>query len=152
MFTNFKKFETWNDNTIDKSIFASGRAKHNPKVIQKTIEYKTDNGEYFAKIKQLASGRFLCKIYKIKDGSKIRIKKKIKDTLQTAHNFTREILNDRIDDKKTKKKKSKKKKEEDPLDNLFIDMEEPQPNFNEPSSFDFPTPKEKKKSIIRRFT
>lgn len=150
MITIFKIFETWNDNTIDDSLFISGRAKHNPKVIRDTIEYETDNGKYTAKIKQLSNGRFLCKIYMIKsDGSKIRIKKKIKDTLETAHNFTRETLNNKID-KKIKKKK-KKKKDKDPLDKLFVDMEEPQ-EFDKSSSFDFPTPKEKKKSIIRRFS
>ena len=83
MVTIFKIFETWNDDTIDKSLFVSGRAKHNPKVKGDTIEYKTDNGKYVAKIKQLSSGKFICKVYRIKeDGSRIRIRKKIKKTFK----------------------------------------------------------------------
>lgn len=153
MVTTFKIFETWNDNKIDKSLFVSGRAKHNPKVKDHTIEYKTDNGKYVAKIKQLASGKFICKVYKIKeDGSKIRIRKKIKKTLQTAHNFVRDFLNDRLEGKKLKKSKKKdkeKSKSEDPLDKLFVDIDEP--DFSD-SSFDFEEPKKSRKTIIRKFS
>ncbi len=146
----FKIFETWNDDTIDKSLFVSGRAKHNPKIKNNIIEYKTDNGKYVARIKQLSGGNFICKVYRIKEGgSKIRIRKKIKNTLQTAHNFIREFLNDRIEGKKTKKeKKKKRKKEKDPLDKLFVDVDEP--DFSD--SFDFDEPKSVRKTIIRRFS
>jgi hypothetical protein len=152
MITIFKIFETWNDDTIDNSLFISGRAKHNPKVIRNRIEYKTDNGKYVARIKQLGSGKFLCKVYRIKnDGSKIRIRKKIKDTLKTAHNFVREFLNDRLEGKKMKKSRKKdtskkKNKEKDPLDSLFVDSA-PDEDF----SFDFDDEPKKRKTIIRRY-
>ena len=147
-------FETWNDDRIDKSLFVSGRAKHNPKVKGNTIEYKTDNGKYVAKIKQLSSGKFMCKVYRIKeDGSRIRIRKKIKATLQTAHNFIREFLNDRIEGKKLRKSKKKKDKKKDnkkdPLDKLFVDIDEP--SFDDPE-FDFNEPKKPRKTIIRKFS
>lgn len=145
MIIAFKIFETWNDNSIDKSLFVSDRAKHNPKVLNGTIEYKTDNGEYVAKIKQIGYSTFLCKVYKLsKDGSKIRVKKKIKNSLKTAHNFIREALNDKIDKKskhKPKKKEKKKEiKEKDPLDKLFVD-----------SNFQVGSFEKSRKSIIRRF-
>jgi len=153
MITIFKIYETWNDDNIDKSLFVSGRAKHNPKVKNNIIEYKTDDSKYVAKIKQLSSGKFICKVYRIKeDGSRIRIRKKIKKTLQTAHNFIREFLNDRVEGKKvkkSKKKESKKRKDKDPLDKLFVDVDEP--GFSD-SSFDFSKPEIPRKTIIRRFT
>jgi len=152
MVINFKIFETWNDDTIDKSLFVSGRAKHNPKIKNNIIEYKTDNGKYVAKINQLASGKFICKVYRLKDDGKIRIRKKVKDTLQTAHNFVREFLNDRLDGKKIKKSKKKvdkKKKDKDPLDKLFVDIDEP--GFDEPS-FDFEEGEKSRKTIIRKFS
>ena len=154
MITTFKIFETWNDDIIDKTLFVSGRAKHNPKVKNDVIEYKTDNSKYVARIKQLATGNFMCKVYRINDdGSKTRIRKKVKKTLQTAHNFVREFLNDRIDGKKLKKSKKKKdkkeKKSKDPLDKLFVDIDEP--GFDEPS-FDFGEPEKPRKTIIRRFS
>jgi len=153
MITIFKIYETWNDDTIDKSLFVSGRAKHNPKVKNDIIEYKTDNGKYVAKIKKLSNGKFICKVYRIRDdGSKIRIRKKVKKTLQTAHNFIREFLNDRLEGKKikkSKKKENKKQKDDDPLDKLFVDIDEP--GFSD-SDFDFSEPKKPRKTIIRRFT
>jgi len=148
-------FETWNDDTIDKSLFVSGRAKHNPKVKGDTIEYKTDNGgKYVARIKKLSNGKFLCKVYRVKDdGSKIRIRKKVKKTLSTAHNFIREFLNDRVEGKKIKKSRKKKDKKEKkskyPLDKLFVDVDEP--DFSD-TSFDFEEPEKPRKTKIRRFT
>jgi RecG-like helicase len=155
MITNLKIYETWNDSRIDKSLFVSGRAKHNPKVLGNTIEYKTDNGKYIAVIKQLGSGKFICKVYRLsEDGNKIRIRKKIKKTLQTAHNFTREFLNDKIDSKKKKSKKkkpkTKPKKNKDPLGKLFVDMDEP--GFDDDIPFNPEPPTNKSKSIIRRFS
>jgi hypothetical protein len=150
MITKFKIFETWNDNNIDKSLFVSGRAKHNPKVIGNTIEYKTDNGKYIANIKQLGSGKFLCKVYKIRDdGSKIRIKKKIKKSLKTAHNFVREVLNTKLESKKKSKKDDNDfiKKDRSPLDDLFVDRKDD----DESTSFDFPSPERRRKTIIRKF-
>lgn len=148
-------FETWNDDTIDKSLFLSGRAKHNPKVKGDIIEYKTDNGgKYVARIKKLSNGKFLCKVYRVKDdGSRIRIRKKVKKTLSTAHNFIREFLNDRVEDKtmrkSSKKKDKKEKKSEDSFDELFVDVGEP--DFSD-SSFDFSELEKPRKTIIRRFT
>ncbi len=147
-------FETWKDNSIDKTLFTSNRAKHNPKVINNIIEYKTDNGEYIATIKQVGR-KFLCKIYSTKgDGSKIRIRKKLKDNLDTAHNFTREYLNDRLEGKnlKKKKKKSKKsklKKDDNPLDKLFVDDIDDNFDSEFTPEFNFRKPK---KTTIRRFT
>ena len=152
MITTFKIFETWNDDSIDKSLFVSGRAKHNPKVVGNTIEYETDNGKFIAKIKKIGS-KFICKIYKIReDGSKIRIRKKTKKTLKTAHNFVREVLNDRIKEKKKKKKKKKEEIIDEPLDNLFVDnppVDDESMDLAEP--FDFSEPEPIRKTIIRRF-
>lgn len=148
-------FETWNDDTIDKSLFLSGRAKHNPKVKGNIIEYKTDNGgKYIARIKKLSNGKFLCKVYRVKDdGSRIRIRKKVKKTLSTAHNFIREFLNDRVENKPmgnlSKKKDKKEKKSENSFDELFVDAGEP--NFSD-STFDFSELEKPRKTIIRRFT
>jgi len=146
-------FENWKDNTIDNALFTSGRAKHNPTVINSdTVEYKTDNGKYLATIKQIGD-KFLCKVYRIKgDGSKIRIKKKKKNNLDNAHNFTREFLNDRLEGKKLNKKKKKRKtipkKEKDPLDKLFVD--EIPTDFD--SNFNFDYDDKSRKTIIRRFS
>jgi len=150
MITLFKIYETWNNNIIDKSLFISGRAKYNPKVKGKSINYETDNKDYIATIKQLSSGRFLCKIYKIKNGKKVRIRKKLKKSLQTAHNFIREFLNDRVDGKKLRKQhkskeKTKKKKTKDPLDKLFVDFDDNDPSFDFNNNIN-------NKTIIRRFT
>lgn len=145
MIVKFKIFETWNDNTIDSSIFISGKAKHNPKVVNNTIEYETDDGKYTALIKQIGRSRFICKIYKIdNEGGKIRIKKRIKKSLKTAHNFVREILNDKTDKKKREKEEISKEPE-------MEFQPEPEPEFSfEPSQDQF-YQKPKRKTIIRRF-
>jgi hypothetical protein len=143
-----KTYETWNNNIIDKSLFASGRAKYKPKVVGNSITYKTGVAEpyYHAEIKK-KGGKFICKIYKKKkDGEDIRLRNKLKKTLKLAHNYVREFLNQRLkkDSKKTKKKSKSKK------DIERIIREEPQiqpvQEF-EPKLY----PSRKNKTIIRRF-
>lgn len=149
MIMKFKIFETWNDNTIDRSLFVSGRAKHNPKVINNAIEYETDDGKFFATIKQIGMSKFLCKVYKYNDdGEKKRIRKKIKRTLKTAHNFIREVLNDRVE-------KNEEEPEEEPIGDDIPDESEYEfepipdmpPEYFEPQEYQEPKPK----TIIRRF-
>lgn len=111
MILKFKVFETWNDNNIDDSLFISNRAKHNPKVFRNTIKYRTDNGKYTAKIEQIDSDSFICKIYLSKGGEKIRVKKKTKNNLKSAHDFVRNYLS-----KKTKNSNKTSKKNIDKPD------------------------------------
>lgn len=139
-----KTFETWNDNNIDKSLFVSGRAKYEPKVVNGTITYKTGNSEpyYTAEISK-NGGKFICKIYKIKkNGKKKRIKNKMKNTLKTAHNYVREYLNQRL-------KKKTKKKEKD-IEEII--REEPQMEpLNIPIVPSTSIEPPKSNTIIRRF-
>jgi len=154
---SIKTFESWNSNKIDNTLFSSGKAKYNAKVVGNTITYKTGDSTpyYFAEISEKGN-KFICKIYeKGKDGEDKRLRNKIKKELQLAHNYVREFLNQRLkkdeekpkdkDKKKKKKKKSKKNK------NKFDFPMEPQldmmPDFDTP---DTKTPT-KERTIIRRF-
>jgi hypothetical protein len=142
-----KTFETWNDNIIDKSLFTSGKAKYNPKVVGGVIKYKTGNAEpyYFAEITKKGN-KFICKIYKRKkNGEEIRLKNKLKKELKLAHNYVREYLNQKLKNKK----KSKKSNDED-VERII--KEDPQvqremPEFT-PEPMTVPPPR---KTIIRRF-
>ena len=146
---NIKTFETWNDNIIDNSLFSSGKAKYDPKVVNGTIEYKTGNIEpyYFANITS-KGGKFICKIYKKKkNGEDKRLRNKIKNELKLAHNYVREFLNQKL------KKKKKRGKDND---NERVMRDTPvQPDYNMPMDLppmpmlDFEPPKSK--TTIRRF-
>lgn len=148
-----KTFETWNNNVIDNTLFSSGKAKYDPKIVGNTIKYKTSNNEpyYFAEISQKGN-KFICKIYKKnKDGEEIRLRNKIKKELKLAHNYVREFLNQRLKKDKLKNKDKKKTKKKD-LD--FIPREtrfdrEPLQDFSPPHAL--PEFKPKSKTIIRRF-
>lgn len=151
---NIKTFETWKDNTIDTTLFSSGRAKYNPKIVGDTIRYKSDsiNGSYFAEIKKVGN-KFICKIFKKTiDGDIIELRRKSKENLKDSHNYVREFINQRLN-----KKKKRKYKESDKLnsvlDNIFDKNKtyntEPKPTFK-PSFKEFKIPN-KSKSIIRRF-
>ena len=146
---NIKTFETWNDNIIDNSLFSSGKAKYDPKIVNGTIEYKTGNIEpyYFANITS-KGGKFICKIYKKKkNGEDKRLRNKIKNELKLAHNYVREFLNQKL------KKKKKRGKDND---NERVMRDTPvQPDYNMPMDLppmpmlDFEPPKSK--TTIRRF-
>lgn len=149
---NIKTFETWKNNTIDDTLFNSGRAKYNPHVINGTIHYKTGNIEpyYFATITRKGN-KFICKIYKMKkNGEETRLRNKIKpaiepDDLKVAHNYVREFLNQRLKKDKDKKIKTKNK------DNKII---KPDIQKIETPNFEMPIQEpitQKRRSIIRRF-
>lgn len=139
-----KTFEAWNDNIIDNSLFVSGRAKYNPKVVGNTIRYSTGTSEpYYYAVIEKKGGRFICKIYKRKkDGEEIRLRNKIKKNLKLAHNYVREFLNQKL-------KKDKKKKEKDkPIEKQIQPTSIPEPpvfGVEEPPII------KKKGPIIRRF-
>jgi hypothetical protein len=148
--SRFKTFETWNDNIIDNSLFASGRAKYHPKVANGTIHYKSGNIEpyYFAEITKRGD-KFICKIYKKKkDGSDKRIRNKIKKNLKLAHNYVREFINQRL--KRDKKKKNKRVDDNRDIQKI-MSMQRPQvqkvPEFIPSEPIETP----KNKTIIRRF-
>jgi len=103
-------FESWNDNNIDKSLFISGRAKYHPKVGHRKITYHTGTTPPYYTAEILQSGsNFICDIYKHRsDGSELRVRHKIKETLKTAHNYIREFLNDRLKKRKSDIKDDKK--------------------------------------------
>lgn len=154
---SIKTFESWNNNDIDSTLFNSGKAKYDAKVVGNTITYKTGDSTpyYFAEISEKGN-RFICKIYeKDKDGEEKRLRNKIKKELKLAHNYVREFLNQRLKkdeekgkgkDKKKKKKKSKKNR------NKFDFPMEPQldmiPDFDPTPDIKPPT---KERTIIRRF-
>jgi len=142
-----KSFESWNNNIIDNTLFSSGRAKYDPKVVGGVIKYKTGNVEpyYFAEIVKKGD-KFICKVYKKKkDGTEIRIRNKIKSELKLAHNYVREFLNQKLNKKKKKKKNSDK-------DRIMIDKpnfrKEPMQQFDPIPEFN---PRRRNKTIIRRF-
>ena len=148
-----KTFESWNSNVIDKSLFSSGKAKYDPKVVNGTIKYNTGNKEpyYFAEITQKGDS-FICKIYKMKkNGEKIRLRNKMKKELKLAHNYVREYLNQKLK-KKPKSKKSKSKNSDDR--NLGSFTHEPMRSAPEIPESDFmdqtPTPK-RRRTIIRKY-
>jgi hypothetical protein len=137
-----KTFETWNNNIIDNSLFSSGRAKYNPKVVGNTIRYKTGTAEpyYFAEINQKGN-RFICKVYKKKkDGEEIRIRNKIKKDLRTAHNYVREFLNQKM--------RLKKKKKEEEFEPKSIQQEVPAEPTQAPTEYYTPP---KSRTIIRKY-
>lgn len=149
-----KTFETWNNNIIDNTLFSSGKAKYDPKIVGNSIRYKTGNTEpyYFAEITQKGN-KFICKIYKKnKDGEEKRLRNKVKDELKLAHNYVREFLNQRLKKDKTKKKDKKKEVKKKDLDFISnepkFDMNTIQREFAPPS---LPEIKPKSKTIIRRF-
>jgi len=150
---NIKTFETWNDNIIDNTLFSSGKAKYDPKVVNGKIEYKTGNIEpyYFAEITS-KGGKFICKIYKRKkNGEEKRLRNKIKKELKLAHNYVREFLNQKL--------KKKKKRNRDSEDSERVIRDTPvQSNYNDtPVPMDLPPmpmpsyEPPKSKTIIRRF-
>jgi len=111
-----KKYETWNNNVIDKSLFQSGKAKYDPKIVHGTIKYKTGDTPpyYFAEIYRKGD-HFVCKVYKKKkDGDDVRLRNKIKKELKLAHNYVREYLNQRL-----KKDKEKKSKDKEPIEKFI---------------------------------
>lgn len=141
---NLKTFESWNDNMIDNSLFVSGRAKYHPTVSGGVIHYKTGDVEpyFYAEISKKGDN-FICKVYKVKkDGSEKRIRNKVKKDLKTAHNYVRELLNQKL---RTEKKKKRKSKGEDV--EKIMSMQEPQTQFLPP-----PPPQPERKTIIRRFS
>lgn len=151
-----KKFETWNNNIIDDSLFVSGRAKYNPKVSGGVIKYKTGNVEpyYFAEIVKKGD-KFVCKVYKKnKDGEEIRLRNKIKKSLKLAHNYVREFLNQKL---KGKDKDKSKKRDKENVDRVF--REEPSifkdtqmdPTYEPYTPSALPIGKPKSKTIIRRY-
>jgi hypothetical protein len=150
---NIKTFETWNNNIIDDSLFSSGKAKYDPKVVGGAIKYKTGTIEpyYFAEIIKKGE-KFICKIYKKKkDGEEIRLRKKI---LKLAHNYVREFLNQKL---KKKDKNRSKKRDRDDVDRVI--REEPSifndtqmdPTYDQPTPMPMPMSKPKSKTIIRRY-
>jgi hypothetical protein len=154
---NIKKFESWNNNIIDKTLFTSGKAKYNPKVVNGVIKYKTGNIEpyYFAEIIKKGN-KFICKIYKKnKDGENKRLRNRLKSELKLSHNYVREFLNQRLkkdergdDDNSDNVYKDKKISQEPMYDEIGRDLTpEPKqlPVFSEPKR------KPKRKTIIRRF-
>lgn len=148
---NIKTFETWNDNIIDNSLFSSGKAKYDPKVVGNSIQYKTGNTEpyYYAELTQKGNS-FICKIYKKKkNGDVVRLRNKIKKELKLAHNYIREFLNQRL-----KKKKSKPKSKERKFDDLDLFKnskirKEPMEPMEAPAPYIPPPPT--RKTIIRKF-
>jgi hypothetical protein len=154
---NIKNFESWNNNIIDKTLFTSGKAKYDPKVVNGIIKYKTGNIEpyYFAEIIKKGN-KFICKIYKKnKDGESKRLRNKLKSELKLSHNYVREFLNQRL--KKDEKKGDdnsdeifrNKKSTQEPMYNDMVRDITPEPRqlpvFSEPKI------KPKRKTIIRRF-
>jgi len=144
-----KTYETWNNNIIDNSLFSSGKAKYNPHVSNGVIKYKTGNSEpfYFAEISRKGD-KFICKIYKKKeDGTEIRLRNKLKKTLKTAHNYTREFINQRL--KKDQRKNQDSEEEVIPREQpQEFQREIPQKPFLPPTEYQAPP---KSKTIIRRF-
>lgn len=141
-----KKFETWNNNEIDNSLFSSGKAKYNPIVSGGIIHYKTGNVEpyYFAEITKKGD-KFICKVYKKKsDGTEKRIRNKIKKNLKLAHNYVREFLNQKLKNKAKGKKDSEKTLSDEPK---RLNIQEPVPFDTQP----YMAPP-KSKTIIRRFS
>lgn len=150
---NIKTFETWNDNIIDNSLFSSGKAKYDPKVVGNSIQYKTGNTEpyYYAELTQKGNS-FICKIYKKKkNGDVVRLRNKIKKELKLAHNYIREFLNQRL---KKKKKSKSKEKDDEFLDRIYREESEIQQKQQmEPMEAPAPymPPPPTRKTIIRRF-
>lgn len=154
---NIKKFESWNNNIINKTLFTSGKAKYDAKVVNGIIKYKTGNIEpyYFAEIVKKGN-KFICKIYKKnKDGESKRLRNKLKSELKLSHNYVREFLNQRLkkdekrgDDNLENDYKNKKTSQEPMYDDFSRNIApEPKqlPIFSEPKR------KPKRKTIIRRF-
>ena len=161
---NVKNFESWKNNIIDHTLFTSGKAKYNPKVLGGIIKYKTRNVEpyYHATIEKKGS-KFICKIYKKdEDGNDIRIRNKIKNELKIAHNYVREFLNqrlkrdaekDREENGEETKKQDKNLRDKSEFDNEDVFKPAPQPIFKQstPIYQNIPIVKPISKTIIRRF-
>jgi hypothetical protein len=146
-----KSFESWNNNIIDNSLFKSGKAKYDARVVNGTIKYQTGTTPpyYFAEISSKGD-KFICKIYKKKkDGDEIRLRNKLKKELKLAHNYVREFINQKL--KKDKLKKSKRKDRKEDIERII--KEEPriqrEPDFipQEPVA----PPQPARRTIIRRF-
>jgi hypothetical protein len=147
-----KKYENWKNNSIDHTLFKSGKAKYNPHVSNGSIKYKTGNKlpYYHAEIKEKGD-RFICKIYKKdENGDDVRLRNKVKKDLKLAHNYVREFLNQKL--KRDEKNKNKSKSKKDSIEKIIRE----EPNYVEDRRPIEPIKipkieKPKKKTIIRRF-
>ena len=119
-------FETWNDNNIDDTLFVSGRAKYHPRVSNKKITYKSGHTLPYYTAEILQHGQaFMCNIFKHKlDGEVIRIKHKEKKNLKSAHNYVREYLNDRVENKFSERKEDLEEQDKEETKNIAA-QEEP---------------------------
>lgn len=161
---NIKNFESWKNNIIDHTLFTSGKAKYDPKVIGGIIKYKTGNIEpYYHATIEKKGNKFICKIYKKdEDGNDVRLRNKIKKELKIAHNYVREFLNQKL--KRDIEKEREKEKGVEKKDRIFRDK----PEYDKEDVFEPPTPpitkhpqqpiyqespiiKPRTKTIIRRF-
>ena len=146
-----KKFESWNNNIIDHSLFTSGKAKYDPKVSNGVIRYKTGNIRpyYFAEIYKKGD-KFVCKVYKKKkDGSEIRLRNKIKKDLKIAHNYVREYLNQKM--KRKLKNKDKDNVEKSALTPLPPTNREFKQDLNKDNIQNYNYNQYNSEPIIRRF-
>jgi hypothetical protein len=143
-----KKYESWNDNVIDHSLFSSGRAKYSPQVSNGKIKYKTGNiaPYYFAEIYKKGD-KFTCEIFKKKkDGDVIRLRNRVKKDLKTSHNYVREFLNQRL-------KRKLKNKNKDNVEKT-AKLPEKEITKNVPFNRDFKKfikPEVQDRAIVRRF-
>jgi len=153
-----KTFETWNNDIIDNSLFSSGKAKYDPKVVGNKIRYSTGdtNPQYIANITQKGE-KLICKIYKVnKKGKNKRLRNKVKSSLKLAHNYVREFLNQRIKKDEDKNSGGSKNKKSGDIDkyrdiNKIIKQEIDHPSDSMDSVGMFSSPKPKNKTFIRRY-